>query len=53
MDLDEKVTVENVDDPDVVGCFLETIEGITRELCSLLRRACSKEIEVDRLGQTN
>ena len=36
MDLDEKVNVEDVDDPDVVGCFLETIEGITRELCSLL-----------------
>jgi hypothetical protein len=26
IDLDEKVTVEDVDDPDVVGCFLETIE---------------------------
>ena len=53
MDLDDKVRVEDVDDPDLVGCFLETIEGITRELCSLLLRACSKEIEVDRVGQTN
>ena len=53
MDLDEKVNVEDVDDPDVVGCFLETIEGITRELCSLLLRACSKEIEVDRVGRTD
>ena len=53
MDLDEKVNVEDVDDPDVVGCFLEMIEGITRELCSLLLRACSKEIEVDQLCRTN
>ena len=53
MDLDEKVNVEDGDDPDVVGCFLETIEGITRELCSLLLRACSKEIEVDQVGRTN
>ncbi len=53
VDLDEKVRVDNVDDPDVVGCFLETIEGITRELCSLLLRACSKEIEVDRFNRTN
>ncbi len=53
MDLDEKVNVEDVDDPDVVGCFLETIEGITRELCSLLLRACLKEIEVNQLGRTN
>ncbi len=53
MDLYEKVRVEDVDDPDVIGCFLETIDGITRELCSLLLRACLKEIEVDRVGQTN
>ena len=39
-----------VDDFDVFGmmfCFLETVEGITRELCSLLLRTCSKEIIVD------
>ena len=53
VDLDEKVRVEDVDDPDLVGCFLETIEGITRELCSLLLRACLKEIEVDRVGRTD
>ena len=48
VDLDDKVRVEDVDDPDVEGVFLETVvEGITRELCSLLLRACSKEIEVD------
>jgi hypothetical protein len=43
IDLDEKVTVGDVDNPDVIGCFLETIEGITRELCSLLLRTCSKD----------
>ncbi len=53
VDLDDKVRVEDVDDPDVEGCFIETVEGITRELCSLLLRACSKEIEVDRVGRTN
>ncbi len=52
IDLYEKVTIEDVDNPDVIGCFLETIEGITRELCSLSLRTCSKEIEVDRTGQT-
>ena len=44
--------VDDVDGPDMIGCFFETIEGITRELCSLLLRACSKETEVDRIGQT-
>jgi hypothetical protein len=52
-DFDEKGIVDDVDGPDMIGCFLETIEGITRELCSLLLRACSKETEVDRTGRTN
>jgi hypothetical protein len=52
VDLGEKVMVEDVDGPDMIGCFLETIDGITRELCSLLLRTCSNEIEVDRTGRT-
>ena len=47
VDLDERVTVDDFDGPDMIGCFLETIDGITRELCSLLIRTCSKEIKVD------
>jgi hypothetical protein len=39
--------VDDFDGPDMIGCFLETIDGITRELCSLLLRTCSKEIKVD------
>jgi hypothetical protein len=47
VELDERVTVDDFDGPDMIGCFLETIDGITSELCSLLLRTCSKEIEVD------
>ena len=53
VDFEEKGIVDDVDDPDMIGCFLETIEGITRELCSLLLRTCSKETEFDRISRTN
>ena len=43
----EEVMVDDIDGPEMIGCFLETVEGITRELCSLLLRTCSKEIIVD------
>jgi len=43
----EVVMVDDIDGFKMIGCFLETVEGITRELCSLLLRTCSKEIIVD------
>ncbi len=45
--MDEEVMVDDFDVPGMMFCFLETVEGITRELCSLLLRTCSKEIKVD------
>jgi hypothetical protein len=32
---------------EMIDCFLETVGGTTRELCSLSLRTCSKEIKVD------
>jgi hypothetical protein len=38
----------------MIDCFLESVEGITRELRSLLLRTISKEIKVNSApGQTN
>jgi hypothetical protein len=45
--MDEGVAVDDFDGHDMIVCFLETVGGITRELCSLLLRTCSKEIKVD------
>ncbi len=45
--MDKRVVVDDCDSPDMIVCFLETVEGITRELCSLLLRTCSKEIEAN------
>ena len=44
---DRGITVDDVDDLDMIVCFLETVEGITRELCNLSLRTCSNGIEVD------
>ena len=44
--------VDDFDGPDMIGCFLETIDGITRELCSLLLRTCSKDIGATQSGRT-
>ncbi len=44
---DKGITVDDVDDLDMIVCFLETVEGITRELCNLLLRTCSNGIDVD------
>ena len=47
VDEDKGITVDDFDDLDMIVCFLETVEGITRELCNLLLRTCSNRIEVD------
>ncbi len=39
--------VDEYDGPDMKVFFLEACVGITRELCSLLLRSCSKETRVD------
>ena len=44
---DRGMAVDNVDDLDMIVCFLETVEGITRELCNLLQRTCSNGIVFD------
>ncbi len=44
---DKGISVDDVDDLDMIVCFLETVEGITRELCNLSLRTCSNVIEVD------
>jgi hypothetical protein len=36
-----------LDDLDIIVCFLEKVEGITRELCNLLLRTCSNKIDID------
>jgi hypothetical protein len=41
------IAVDDVDDHDMIVCFLETVEGITRELCNLLLRTCSNGIIFD------
>ncbi len=43
--MDKGIAVFDFDCPDMIVYFLETVEGITRELCSLSLRTCSKEIE--------
>jgi hypothetical protein len=45
VDMDERVVVDYFECPDMIVCFLETVEGIMRELYSLSLRTCSKEIE--------
>ena len=47
VDEDRGIAVDDVDDLDMIVFFLETVEGITRELCNLLLRTCSNGIEVD------
>ena len=44
---DRGIAVDDVDDLDMIVCFIETVEGITRELCNLLLITCSNEIDVD------
>ncbi len=44
---DKGITVDDFDDLDMIVCFLETVEGITRELCNLSLRTCSNGIDVD------
>ncbi len=39
--------VDEYDGPDMKVFFLEACVGITRELCSLLLRSCSKETRVN------
>ncbi len=39
--------VDKYDSPDMKVFFLEACVGITRELCSLSLRSCSKETQVD------
>ncbi len=47
VDEDKGITVDDFNDLDMIVCFLETVEGITRELCNLLLRTCSNGIKVD------
>ena len=47
VDEDRGIAVDDVDDLDMIVCFLETIEGIMRELCNLSLRTCSNGIDVD------
>ncbi len=47
VDEDRGIAVDNVDDLDMIVCFLETVEGITRELCNLSLRTCSNGIVFD------
>ena len=44
---DRGIPVDDADDLDMIVCFLETVEGITRELCNLLLRTCSNGIILD------
>ncbi len=44
---DRGITVDDVDDLDMIVCFLETVEGITREPCNLSQRTCSNGIVFD------
>ncbi len=44
---DRGMAVDDVDDLDMIVCFLETVEGITRELCNLSQRTCSNRIVFD------
>ncbi len=44
---DGGIAVDDVEDLDMIVCFLETVEGITRELCNLLLRTCSNGIIFD------
>jgi hypothetical protein len=44
---DKRITVDDFQDLDMIVCFLETVEGIRRELCNLSLRTCSKGIEVN------
>ncbi len=39
--------VDKYDGPDMIVFFLEACVGITRELCSLSLRSCSKETRVN------
>jgi hypothetical protein len=47
VDEDRGIAVDDVDDLDMIVCFLEMVEGITRELCNLLQRTCSNGIVFD------
>ncbi len=47
IDEDKGIAVDDVDDLDMIVCFLETDEDSTRELCNLSLRTCSNGIEVD------
>ncbi len=47
VDEDRGIAVDDVDDLDMIVCFLETVEGITRELCNLSLRTCSNGIIFD------
>jgi hypothetical protein len=47
VDEDRGIAVDDVDDLDMIVCFLETVEGITRELCNLSLRTRSNEIILD------
>ena len=48
IDEDKGISVDVLfNDLDIIVCFLETVEGITRELCNLLLRTCMNEIEID------
>ncbi len=42
----------NVDESDAVDIFLEAVGRITKVLCSLLLRTCSKDIGATQSGQT-
>ena len=44
---DRGIAVDDVDDLDMIVCFLKMVEDITRELCNLSLRTCSNGIEVD------
>jgi hypothetical protein len=44
--------VDKYDGPDMKVFFLEACVGITRELCSLSLRSCSKETRVDLSDRT-
>ncbi len=44
---DKGIAVDDIDDLDMIVCFLEMVEGIMRELCNLLQRTCSNDIVFD------
>ncbi len=44
---DRGIAVDDVDDLDMIVCFLKTVEGITRELCNLSLRTYSNGIILD------